>query len=62
MKSISNSDFSLLMHKLPLILDFAKKSIPVSDLKACNALRMLGMLHKKLAKQNLINHKENDQK
>lgn len=50
MKSISNSDFSLLMDKLPIVMQYAKENISPYDLKAYNALRMLSMLHKKTRK------------
>lgn len=45
MKSIANSDFSLLMEKLPIILRYASRHIPPSDRKALNALRVLKKLH-----------------
>lgn len=54
MKSISNSDFSLLMDKLPIVIEYAKRTVPDSDIKACNALRVLGLLHRKLLKNNPI--------
>ena len=60
MKSISNSDFSLLMDKLPIVMQYAKENITTSDLKAHNALRMLSILHKKLVKQNPIKSSKDD--
>lgn len=45
MKSIANSDFSLLTEKLPIILRYASRHIPPSDRKALNALRVLKKLH-----------------
>lgn len=62
MKSISNSDFSLLMDKLPIVIEYAKRTVPNSDIKACNALRMLSMLHTKLVNQNPIKSNRNDKK
>lgn len=67
MKSISNSNLSLLTDKLPIIMEYARKAIPASDLKAYNALRMLLMFHKKLVKQktckkNMINSNCNEKK
>lgn len=62
MKSISNSDFSLLVEKLPILLGYAKTAISASDLKAVNALRVLGILQKKLEKQNHINQQKDDKK
>ncbi len=50
MKSISNSDFSLLVEKLPLVLGYAKGNIPAADLQAVNALRKVSLLLKKLTK------------
>lgn len=47
MKSISNSDFSLLVEKLPIVMQYAKGNIPHSDIKAINALRVLTILQKK---------------
>lgn len=58
MKSISNADFSLLMDKLPIVMQCAKENITTSDLKAHNALRMLSMLHKKLVKQKTYKIKQ----
>lgn len=51
MKSISNSDFSLLVEKLPIVQRYARGAIPAADLKAFNAARMLGQLHNKLLRQ-----------
>lgn len=62
MKSISNSDFSLLVEKLPIVLGYAKTAISASDLKAVNALRVLGILQKKLEKQKALKYKEDDKK
>lgn len=62
MKSISNSDFSLLMDKLPIVIEYAKENISPYDLKAYNALRMLSMLHTKLVNQNPIKSNRNDKK
>lgn len=58
MKSISNSDFSLLLDKLPIVLQYARKSIHTSDLKAVNAHRMLWNFLKKIEKQNTKKNKE----
>lgn len=55
MKSISNYDFSLLLEKLPVVMQYARAGIPHSDVKAVNALRVLTILQKKLE----ISHKKN---
>jgi hypothetical protein len=52
MKSISNSDFSLLMEKLPIVLHYTKANLRAADTKTANALRMLLLLQRKLIKQN----------
>jgi hypothetical protein len=59
MKSIANSDYSLLIEKLPILLQRAKGNIQQDDLKAINAHRRLTLLLKRLIKQQLKN-KEND--
>ncbi len=53
MKSISNSDFSLIVAKLPILLSYAKGNIPSADLKGVNALRLLSLLLKKFEKQTI---------
>ena len=60
MKSISNLDFSLLTEKLPLLLQYARKSVPASDTKAANAIRILSALHRKLTRQNNLKPTHND--
>jgi hypothetical protein len=62
MKSISNSDFSLLIEKLPILLQCARDNIGTDDLKAINAHRLLTLLLRKLSKQQPLNKKQNDKK
>ena len=52
MKSISNSDFSLLMEKLPAVLQYAAATIQHHDTRTANAVRVLALLHRKLNRQN----------
>ena len=47
MKSISNSDFSLLMEKLPAVLQYAAATIQHHDTRTANAVRVLAMLQQK---------------
>lgn len=60
MKSISNSDFSLLTEKLPIIMQLARENIASTDLKAHNALRLLKNFHQKLIRNNPIKPNRND--
>ena len=60
MKQISDSDFSLLVEKLPLLLHIAKHAVAPSDTPAANALRRLSLLQIKLKRQTLINQNRND--
>lgn len=62
MKSISDSDFSILAQKLPIVLQYAKESIPATDIKALNALRVLAVLQKKLIRTNPVKTKDHDKK
>lgn len=62
MKSISNSDFSLLVEKLPVLIKCAREGISSTSLRDINALRQLTLLHKKLERLNPINKKQNDKK
>ena len=62
MKSISNSDFSLLVEKLPIVNHCAKGNITSADIKGLNAIRLLTMLQMKLKKQIVIKQKSNDKK
>lgn len=52
MKLISDSDFSLLALKLPIVLIYARRHIPASDVRATNAARRLTALCRKLSKQS----------
>jgi len=56
MKSISNSDFSLLLEKLPVVLQYARAAIPASDLKAVNDARMLAVFVSKHKKKLLASY------
>ncbi len=58
MKPISNSDFSLLMEKLPVVLQYARVAIPASDLKAVNAARMLAVFVSKHKKKLLASYSD----
>ncbi len=62
MKSISNSDFSLLVEKLPIVLALARKAVPTDDTRAYNAIRRLTITTAKWRKQEvkLKNQKDND--
>lgn len=57
MKSISNSDFSLLIEKLPIIMQLAGAQIESTDRQACNALRLIKNFHQKLLRNNPIKPK-----
>lgn len=59
MKSIADSDYSLLTDKLPLVMQYAGRSIPATDTRARNALRMLAILQRKLERQRPTNPENN---
>lgn len=52
MKSISNSDFSLIAEKLPAVLRLAKSADTLADLQVTNALRKLDLLARKFNRNN----------
>ncbi len=60
MKSISNSDFSLLIEKLPIIMQLAGAQIESTDRQAANALRLLKNFHRRLLRNNPIKPNRND--
>lgn len=60
MVEISNSDFSLIIGKLPIVIRYAKANIPADDTKAINAIRLLTIMQKKL--KNKTNNYQNDKK
>lgn len=52
MKSISNSDFSLIAEKLPAVLRLAKSADTLADLQVTNAIRKLDLLARKFNRNN----------
>lgn len=63
MKLIANSDFSLIVEKLPEVLDYARQALPKTDMNAINTVRRLSVLAKKLKRiQTTKKLKQNDKK
>ncbi|MCM1318773.1 MAG: hypothetical protein NC217_00090 [Muribaculaceae bacterium] len=63
MKSISNSDFSLLMEKLPVLLALARKPAQQSgSLRTANAIRLLGLFVEKHQKNYQTTKNKKDDK
>ncbi len=62
MKSMANSDFSVIIEKLPIALRYARSAVPPSDLYAINAIRRLSMVHRKLISKQPIKPKHHDKK
>lgn len=52
MTPISDSDFRLLLSKLPEVLGKARGAIPSSDVRTHNSLRLLSNMTQKLIRQS----------